>query len=143
MECIKSPGGATVSYDQSGSGPSLVLVHGSFSDHHTNWQFVKPILRDQFTVCAIARRGRGKTDATERHSLEDEARDLVALIEAVQEPVLLLGNSHVPIAALPLPCLSPTAFESWCCTKQLGRVSSRTKLSHPWSSWQRPTTGRI
>jgi pimeloyl-ACP methyl ester carboxylesterase len=94
MERITSPGGTIVSYDRSGSGPPLVLVHGTFSDHHTNWEFVKPIFRERFTVCAIARRGRGETDATEGHSLEDEARDVVAVIEAVGEPVFLLGHSY-------------------------------------------------
>ena len=37
MERIASPAGATVSYDRRGSGPPLVLVHGGFSDHETNW----------------------------------------------------------------------------------------------------------
>jgi len=43
----------------------LVLVHGSFSDHKTNWEFVKSLFEKQFTVYAIARRGRGETDATD------------------------------------------------------------------------------
>jgi pimeloyl-ACP methyl ester carboxylesterase len=94
MERITSPGGTIVSYDRSGSGPPLVLVHGAFSDHHTNWEFVKPIFRERFTVYAIARRGRGETAATEGHSLEDEVGDVVALIEAVDEPVSLLGHSY-------------------------------------------------
>lgn len=59
---ILSPAGATVSYDKYGSGPPLVLVHGAFSDHQTNWQFVKPLFEKQFTVYAVARRGRGETD---------------------------------------------------------------------------------
>ena len=31
------------------SGPPLVLVHGGFSDHETNWEFVKPLFEKQFT----------------------------------------------------------------------------------------------
>jgi hypothetical protein len=38
----------------------LVLVHGSFSDHNSNWEFVKPLFEKQFTVYAVARRGRVK-----------------------------------------------------------------------------------
>jgi pimeloyl-ACP methyl ester carboxylesterase len=60
MQRILSPAGTTVSYDKYGSGPSLVLVHGAFSDHQTNWQFVKPLFEKQFTVYAVARRGRVK-----------------------------------------------------------------------------------
>ena len=37
MQRITSPAGVTVSYDKYGSGPPLVLVHGSFSDHNANW----------------------------------------------------------------------------------------------------------
>ena len=94
MQRITSPAGATVSYDKYGSGPPLVLVHGGFSDHKTNWEFVKPLFEKQFTVYAIARRGRGETDATEGHSLEDESRDVVALIQSIGEPVFLLGHSY-------------------------------------------------
>jgi pimeloyl-ACP methyl ester carboxylesterase len=94
LQRIPSPAGATVSYDQYGSGPPLVLVHGAFSDHVTNWEFVKPFFEQQFTVYAIARRGRGETDATAGHSLEDESRDVIAVIQAIGAPVFLLGHSY-------------------------------------------------
>jgi len=80
----------------------LVLVHGAFSDHNTNWEFVKPLFEKQFTVYAIARRGRGETDATEGHSLEDESSDVVAVMQSIGEPVFLLGHSyggHTALAA--------------------------------------------
>ena len=76
MERVTTPAGTTVSVRQGGSGPPLVLVHGAFSDHVTNWQFVKPMFEAHYTVYAIARRGRGETDATTGHSLEDEGRDV-------------------------------------------------------------------
>jgi pimeloyl-ACP methyl ester carboxylesterase len=102
MHHVISPSGATVSYEKYGNGPPLVLVHGSFSDHRTNWQFVKPMLAEQFTVYPIARRGRGETDATEWHGVMDEAGDVSAVVEAIDEPVFLLGHSygaHVALAA--------------------------------------------
>lgn len=98
---IPSSAGATVSYDTYGGGPPLVLVHGSFSDHRTNWEFVRPHLERQFTIYAIARRGRGETDVTEGHSLEDEALDVVAMIQAIDEPVFVLGHSYGAHASLP------------------------------------------
>jgi pimeloyl-ACP methyl ester carboxylesterase len=60
MQRIASPAGATVFYDKYSSGPPLILVHGSFSDHKTNWEFVKSLFEKQFTVYAIARRGLGE-----------------------------------------------------------------------------------
>jgi pimeloyl-ACP methyl ester carboxylesterase len=100
MQCITSLDGVSVSYAKYGTGPSLVLVHGAFSDHRTNWEFVKPLFEKQFTVYAIARRGRGETDATEGHSLEDEGRDVVTVIQSVGEPVFLLGHSYGAQTAL-------------------------------------------
>lgn len=100
MQHVASPGGTTVSYEKYGTGPALVLVHGAFSDHHTNWEFVKPLLQSQFTVYALARRGRGETRATRDHTLEDESLDVVALIRAIDEPLFLLGHSYGAQAAL-------------------------------------------
>jgi pimeloyl-ACP methyl ester carboxylesterase len=94
MHRIPTSTGSTVSFDKYGSGPPLVLVHGGFSDHKTNWEFVKPLLEKQFTAYTVARRGRGETDATEGHSLEDESMDVAALIQSIGEPVFLLGHSY-------------------------------------------------
>ena len=55
---VASVDGVNVSYEKDGVGPSLVLVHGGFSDHRTNWEFVKPLFEKLFTVYAVARRGR-------------------------------------------------------------------------------------
>lgn len=94
MHHLQSPAGVTVSYDRYGSGPPLLLVHGGFSDHATNWEFVKEQLGQRYTVHAVARRGRGETDATEGHSMEDEFSDVAALISSIDEPVFLLGHSY-------------------------------------------------
>jgi pimeloyl-ACP methyl ester carboxylesterase len=89
-----------VSYSVAGSGPPLVLVHGAFSDHDTNWTFVAPSLQQHFTVHAIARRGRGRTDATVGHTLEDEAGDVAEVVRAIGAPVCLLGHSQGAHCAL-------------------------------------------
>jgi len=100
MKTITGSAGTTVSYSVAGSGPPLVLVHGGFSDHETNWSFVSPLFQRQFTVYAIARRGRGATDVTERHTLEDEARDVADVIRSIGVPVRLLGHSYGAHCAL-------------------------------------------
>lgn len=97
---ITTPHGVNVQYDRYGEGPPLVLVHGSFSDHVTNWSFVANDLAERFTVHAVARRGRGATDATDDHDILDEGRDVAAVIRAVGEPVFLLGHSYGALVAL-------------------------------------------
>jgi pimeloyl-ACP methyl ester carboxylesterase len=115
---MRTPAGVTISYERFGKGPPLVLVHGSFSDHRTNWEFVAPLLGAQFTVYAIARRGRGLTSATEGHSIEDEAADLIALIRSIGGLVSLLGHSYgaqVALAAaaqMPVPVRNLVLYEA-------------------------------
>ena len=109
MDRITAPSGATVSYESYGTGPPLVLVHGGFSDHHTNWQEVKPLLEDRFSVYAVARRGRGASSATGGHSVEDEAADVAAVLRRVGEPAFLLGHSYGAVCALGAAALDPAA----------------------------------
>jgi pimeloyl-ACP methyl ester carboxylesterase len=97
----------TISYERSGRGAPLVLVHGSFSNHQTNWEPVRPLLENEFTFHAVARRGRGETDATEGHQLEDEARDVAAVVQAIGQPVFLLGHSYGAQVALAAAALVP------------------------------------
>jgi pimeloyl-ACP methyl ester carboxylesterase len=107
MERISTPSGAIVSYIAYGSGPPLVLVHGGFSDHHTNWQEAEPFLAGHFAVTAIARRGRGESSATAGHGIEDEAQDVAAVLRYIGEPVFLLGHSYGALCALEAAALAP------------------------------------
>jgi pimeloyl-ACP methyl ester carboxylesterase len=100
MKHVTSRDGARISYVCYGDGPPLVLVHGGFSDHETNWDFVKPLLQDRFTVYAVARRGRGQTDATDGHTLRAEAEDVAAVVRSVDSPVFVLGHSYGAHCAL-------------------------------------------
>jgi pimeloyl-ACP methyl ester carboxylesterase len=100
MHQVKSTDGTTVSYDKYGSGPPLVLVHGSFSDYLTNWQECKDMLAERFTVYAMARRGRGESSVTSGHSIDDETGDTVAVLRAVGEPAFILGHSYGAVCAL-------------------------------------------
>jgi len=100
MKTITGSTGTTISYSVAGSGLPLVLVHGAFSDHETNWTFVTPRFQQQFTMYAIARRGRGATDATDDHTLEDEAQDVADVLRSIGIPVYLLGHSYGAHCAL-------------------------------------------
>lgn len=100
MRTLTTSRGHAVSYAVDGGGPALVLVHGAFSDHETNWTFVAPLFRPHFTVHAVARRGRGATAATTGHSLEDEARDVSDIIRDIGSTVCLVGHSYGAHCAL-------------------------------------------
>lgn len=107
MRVLLANSGCPVSYQKRGSGPALVLIHGAFSDHRTNWEFVTPFWEPRFTLYAIARRGRGATPDTPGRSLEDDARDAVVLIDSLREPVFLLGHSYGAHVALAVAAAVP------------------------------------
>ena len=106
MHRLTATHGSTVSYEKHGQGAPLVLVHGSFSDHRTNWERIVPLLERRFALYAVARRGRGETPGGDR-PLDDEAQDILALIHAIGEPVLLLGHSYGAHVALAAAALAP------------------------------------
>jgi pimeloyl-ACP methyl ester carboxylesterase len=68
-------------------------VHGSLNDR-TAWRGVLPAFEEHFTVFAIDRRGRGESGPPGEHALKRQFEDVVAVINAVGEPVDLLGHSY-------------------------------------------------
>ncbi|MGH2754655.1 MAG: alpha/beta fold hydrolase [Actinomycetota bacterium] len=98
-ETVTSPDGTTIAYRRSGTGPPLILVHGTAADH-TRWRPVVPILREQFSVCVLDRRGRGGSGDTEPYAIEREYEDIVAVIGTFGSPVSVLGHSYGGICAL-------------------------------------------
>jgi pimeloyl-ACP methyl ester carboxylesterase len=106
MHTVRS-GDATISYSKAGSGPTLVLVHGAFSDHENFWQAVRPAFEQHFTLVSIARRGRGESSKTTGHSTEDEGRDVVSVIDDVGGDVLLLAHSGGSFCSLVAAQRSP------------------------------------
>lgn len=91
-QAVSADGGA-IAYRVSGSGPSLVLVHGGGLDAR-QWDLVVPLLSGDLTVHAIDRRGRGGSGAIRPgHSVAREAEDIAAVIQGIPGPVHLLGHS--------------------------------------------------
>ncbi|WP_338727702.1 alpha/beta hydrolase [Haladaptatus sp. DJG-WS-42] len=99
MDTVTSADGTTIAYEKTGHGPPLVLVHGTTADH-TRWEPIRPALEEQFTVYAMDRRGRGESDDAPDYSLEREFDDVVAVIDSIAEPVVLLGHSYGALCSL-------------------------------------------
>ncbi|MCH8994529.1 MAG: alpha/beta fold hydrolase [Chloroflexi bacterium] len=92
MQTVSSADGTQIAYWHSGDGPPLVLVHGGISDRSA-WILVQPLLAERFTVYTMNRRGREGSGEPEAHALEREFEDIVAVVDAIGEPVHLLGHS--------------------------------------------------
>ena len=101
METVTSADRTEIAFERTGSGPPLVLIHGTSVDHRY-WDLVgvAPAFAAQYTVYAIDRRGRGESGDAEKYGLEREVEDMVAVIESIDEPVVLLGHSFGALIAL-------------------------------------------
>ena len=99
MQRVTSSDGTEIAFWRSGSGPPLVLVHGTTADH-TRWSQVLPAFEHHFTVYAIDRRGRGGSSDADNYSLAQEGEDVAAVVDRIGEPVSLLGHSYGAICCL-------------------------------------------
>src|SRR5689334_21283983 len=98
MNTVTSKDGTTIAFDQSGTGPALILV-GGFPDRTANMQLAG-LLSSNFTVINYDRRGHGDSGDTAPYAVEREFDDLKALIEAAGGSVLMYGTSGGAILAL-------------------------------------------
>lgn len=99
MESIISADGTRIAFERTGSGPPLVLVHGTSADH-TRWEPIRPELAEHFTVYALDRRGRGESGDAPEYALEREFEDVAAVVESIDAPVVLLGHSYGALCSL-------------------------------------------
>jgi pimeloyl-ACP methyl ester carboxylesterase len=94
---VPSLDGTRIARFRDGSGPPIVLVHGTTADH-TTFRVLAPRLASGLTTEAIDRRGRGASGDTAPYSIEREFEDIVAVAEVlaaeVGRPVPVLGHSY-------------------------------------------------
>jgi pimeloyl-ACP methyl ester carboxylesterase len=99
MRHVISNDGTEIAYQRSGSGPPLVLVHGTGTDH-TYWDPVIPKLARSFTVYAVDRRGRGHSGDTQPYALQREFADVAAVVESIPGQVDVVGHSYGALCSL-------------------------------------------
>lgn len=99
MLTITSNDGTTIAYDQTGSGPTVILVGGALSDRSAAGQ-IAALLAPHFTVVSYDRRGRGDSGDTVPYAVEREIEDIGALIRAVGGSASLYGMSSGAVLCL-------------------------------------------
>jgi pimeloyl-ACP methyl ester carboxylesterase len=99
LEHVTSSDGTSIGVWRSGTGPVLVLVHGTTADH-TRWSRVLPGFSEHFSVYAMDRRGRGASGDAVTYSIKQEGRDIAAVVDQVSRPRTLLGHSYGGLCSL-------------------------------------------
>lgn len=102
MPTLDLPDGRKLSYREEGSGPPVVLVHGSPADSRS-WGRVTPHLRDRFRVLAVDLPGYGGSDGVPdapvgRAALMGAA--VARLVESCGAAVRLAGHSYGGVVAI-------------------------------------------
>jgi pimeloyl-ACP methyl ester carboxylesterase len=96
---VISKDGTRIGVECTGSGPTLLFVHGGVGDR-TRWTPMFPLLASQFTTCAMDRRGRGASGDSPEYSLVKEAEDVAAVVTSRRGPVFVFGHSYGGVASL-------------------------------------------
>lgn len=141
------PGGS-VGYDVDGDGPLVVLVPG-MGDLREAYRFLAPALREAgFRVACTDLRGHGDSDTTfTSYGDTETAGDIVALIEELGGPAVVVGNSMGAGAATLAAALRPELVQGLVLVGPFvrnGKISTaqrvilRVAMAPPWAaaSWK-------
>lgn len=94
-----SADGTTLGYYRRGSGPALVITHGSIATGD-QWLFATEHLARDFTCYVYDRRGRGRSGDHELYDLSSEVDDIAAMMGVAGPGAHLLGHSYGALCTL-------------------------------------------
>lgn len=105
--------GVHLYWEATGQGEPLVLVHGSWGDHH-NWDSVVNNLSKNFRVITYDRRGHTQSERTNTQgSMEEDVSDLIALLQHLKiSSAHITGNSGGAAIVLKTAIRNPDIFKS-------------------------------
>ncbi|MFD8883512.1 alpha/beta fold hydrolase [Streptomyces erythrochromogenes] len=104
--------GVDLFYEIKGEGEPLVLVHGSWTDHHS-WHAVLPHLTRAHRVLVYDRRGHSRSERPPGQGTRaQDEDDLAALVEMLGAPVHVAASSFGGSVALGLAARRPELLRS-------------------------------
>lgn len=135
--------GGRIAYDVRGTGPTLVLLPG-MGDLRSSYRFLAPRLEAAgYRVVCVDLRGHGDSDATfPSYGDADTASDVVALLEHLDAPATLIGNSMSAGAAVIAAAAAPERVSGLVLVgpfardpdgSALQRVAMRILMARPWA----------
>jgi pimeloyl-ACP methyl ester carboxylesterase len=137
-----------IGYDVAGEGPLVVLAPG-MGDLRAAYRFLAPALRDAgYRVACTDLRGHGDSDTTfSSYGDVETAADILALIEELGGPAVVVGNSMAAAAAVIAAADQPALISGLVLVGPFvrnGQVSAvqrallRLAMARPWaaSAWK-------
>jgi pimeloyl-ACP methyl ester carboxylesterase len=137
-----------IGYDVAGDGPLVVLVPG-MGDLRAGYRFLAPALRDaRYRVACTDLRGHGDSDPTfASYGDAETAGDILALIQKLDGPAIIIGNSMGAGAGALAAAMQPDLVRGLVLlgpfvrngqTSTLQRLMLRIAMARPWAatSWK-------
>jgi pimeloyl-ACP methyl ester carboxylesterase len=137
-----------IGYDVAGDGPLVVLVPG-MGDLRAGYRFLAPALRDAgYRVACTDLRGHGDSDTTfASYGDPETAGDILALIQKLDGPAIIIGNSMGAGAGALAAAMQPDLVRGLVLlgpfvrngqTSALQRLMVRIAMARPWAatSWK-------
>jgi len=119
--------GATIYYEVTGDGPTLVLGHSLMCDLEM-WRDVAPRLAERYRVINIEVRGHRRSTAPAPFTLEDLAGDWLAIMDREQvKRAMLVGLSMGGMTALRLALRAPERVAGLALLDSNGDPEDRAK----------------
>jgi len=98
-----SKDGTEITCEVAGSGPPLILAHGT-ADDRLGFDRLAPLIADRFTLYLMDRRGRGLSKDSPGYTIEREFEDIDAVAAAIStrcgKPVDLFAHSYGALCAI-------------------------------------------
>src|SRR5262249_53494413 len=108
MKTVTSKDGTTIAYDQTGTGPPLVLVDGALNSRVFGLNGPLAAIRAaRSTVVPYDRGGGGDSGDPPPYAVQREIEDLAAVIDATGGPAYVYGISSGAGLALEAACAVP------------------------------------
>jgi pimeloyl-ACP methyl ester carboxylesterase len=99
QQTVISKDGTIIAYEQTGTGPVVILVSAALADRTASRRLARA-LSDRFTVINYDRRDRGSSGDTQPYAIEREIEDASAVIDAKGGSAYLFGSSSGSVLAL-------------------------------------------
>ena len=133
-----------VAYDVDGDGPLVVLVPG-MGDLRATYRFIAPVLREAaYRVALMDLRGHGDSEATfATYGDVETASDIIALIEELGGPAIVVGNSMGAAAAVIVAAQRPDLVDGLVLVgpfvrsarmSTMQRLLFRVAMAPPWAA---------
>lgn len=102
MKTVQSQDGTTIAFDQTGTGPAIILVSGAVQHRGFDQGMTEltALLAPHFTVIHYDRRGRGDSGDTQPFAVAREIEDIEALIDDAGGSAFAFGISSGAALAL-------------------------------------------